>query len=171
MKAFIWNSEGFRDTSKHRRIQESIRDFNLDVIALLETGKSSFPAHFLRNLSAGRDFSWFCLPPEGRSGGMLVGINLETLAVTDVEAGEFCVKFHLKAKDGFEWNFVAVYGAAQEAKKETFLAELVRICENSPIPLLVGGISILLEDHMKIIIRIIMRDGLFFSTPLSKVLV
>ena len=134
MRALIWNSEGFRDTAKHLRVQESIRDFNLDIVALLEMGRSSFPAHFLRNLSAGRDFSWFCLPPQGRSGGMLVGINMESLTVRDVDAGDFCVKFHLKSKDGFEWNFVAVYGAAQEAQKPIFLAELVRICESSPIP-------------------------------------
>ena len=32
-----------------------------------------------------------------------------------------------------------VYGAAQEAKKMDFLAEMVRICENEPLPMLVGG--------------------------------
>ena len=69
-----------------------------------------------------------------------MGVNLETLIVRDVDAGDFCVKFHLKSKDGFEWNFVAVYGAAQEAQKPIFLAELVRICEASPIPLLVGWV-------------------------------
>jgi hypothetical protein len=34
---------------------------------------------------------------------------------------------------------VAVYGAAQDEHKADFLAELVRICENEPLPLLVGG--------------------------------
>jgi hypothetical protein len=35
--------------------------------------------------------------------------------------------------------FVAVYGAAQDAQKPDFLAELVRTCENETLPILVGG--------------------------------
>jgi exonuclease III len=55
-------------------------------------------------------------------------------------SGDFCVKFHLKNKeDGFEWALVAVYGAAQDANKPHFLAELVRICESKTRPMLVGG--------------------------------
>jgi hypothetical protein len=34
---------------------------------------------------------------------------------------------------------VAVYGAAQDRHKPSFLAELVRVCENETLPLMVGG--------------------------------
>jgi hypothetical protein len=34
---------------------------------------------------------------------------------------------------------VAVYGAAQDAQKAEFLAELVRICDTNTLPMLVGG--------------------------------
>jgi endonuclease/exonuclease/phosphatase family metal-dependent hydrolase len=34
---------------------------------------------------------------------------------------------------------VAVYGAAQDEQKSEFLDELVRICEDEPLPMLVGG--------------------------------
>jgi hypothetical protein len=34
---------------------------------------------------------------------------------------------------------VGVYGAAQEAHKPYFLAELVQICEHETLPMLVGG--------------------------------
>jgi endonuclease/exonuclease/phosphatase family metal-dependent hydrolase len=34
---------------------------------------------------------------------------------------------------------VAVYGAAQDRHKPSFLAKLVRICENERLPLMVGG--------------------------------
>ena len=54
--------------------------------------------------------------------------------------GDFCVKFHVKSKvDGFVWIIVVVYGAAQDAKKPDFLAELVRICESETLPMIVGG--------------------------------
>ena len=75
MKALFWNSEGLRDTAKHFFIQETIREENLDIIAILETGRSNFSVPFLRKLAGGRDFSWFCLPPHGRSGGILVGVH------------------------------------------------------------------------------------------------
>jgi hypothetical protein len=41
--------------------------------------------------------------------------------------------------DGFEWSFMAVYGAAQDVQKPPFLAELVRMCEKQTLPMLVGG--------------------------------
>jgi hypothetical protein len=57
-----------------------------------------------------------------------------------VSTGDFCVKLHIKCKrDGFEWILVPVYGAAQDAHKAEFLAELVRICEAETLPMLVGG--------------------------------
>jgi hypothetical protein len=47
---------------------------------------------------------------------------------------------HIKCKrDGFEWIFVPVYGAAQEVHKSAFLAELVRTCESETLPMMVGG--------------------------------
>jgi hypothetical protein len=56
-----------------------------------------------------------CLPPHGRLGAILVGINFETLEVKNVESADYCVKLHLRSKnDGFKWVFILVYGAAQD---------------------------------------------------------
>jgi hypothetical protein len=64
--------------------------------------------------------------------------------VTKVITGDFRVKFHLKYKgDNYDWTLVVVYGAAQDRHKPSFLAEMVRICENEMLPLMVGAISIL----------------------------
>lgn len=50
------------------------------------------------------------------------------------------MKFHLRNKDdGFSWVVVAVYGAAQDEFKESFLAELVQTCVKESLPLLVNG--------------------------------
>jgi hypothetical protein len=72
---------------KHVFVKESIRDHHLDFIALLETGRSNFVISFLGDLASGKDFAWFCLPPHGRSGGILVGINTATLLLENVENG------------------------------------------------------------------------------------
>ncbi|XP_047057289.1 uncharacterized protein LOC124663662 [Lolium rigidum] len=72
--------------------------------------------------------------------GILVGINSDTLQVSKVSTGDFCVKMHIKCKrDGFEWVLVPVYGAAQDMHKAEFLSELVRTCESETLPMLVGG--------------------------------
>jgi exonuclease III len=140
MKGFIWNSDGIRDPAKHSLIKDYVKTHKLDFIIISETGRGSFSTPFLNNLAAGMDYSWFCLPPRGRSGGILAGINNASLIVTKVVSGDFCVKFHLKIKrDNFEWALVAVYGAAQDRHKPAFLAEMVRICENESLPLMVGG--------------------------------
>ena len=140
MKGSFWNSGGFRDTAKHSVVSDTIKENKLDFFAVIETGRDNFSTPFLKNLSGGLEFCWYCLPPQGRSGGILVGFNSLTLQVKGVLPGERCVKFHLVSKnDSFEWTLVVVYGAAQDAQKGEFLAELVRICENEQKPFLVGG--------------------------------
>ena len=66
LKGIFWNSEGLRDPAKHDFIQESVREQRLDFIALSETGRTNFAAHFLNRLAAGLDFVWYILPPHGR---------------------------------------------------------------------------------------------------------
>ena len=140
MKGCFWNCDGFGDTAKHWFIHESIREHKLDFFAIQETGRDNFSAPFLRFLAAGLDYAWYCLPPQGRSGGILVGINVQTLIVKGVINGDRCVKLDLLSKqDGFEWALVAVYGAAQDQHKQEFLAELARICEQGSKPILIGG--------------------------------
>jgi hypothetical protein len=140
MKGMWWNSDGFADTAKHCFIHETIREHKLDFVVFMETGRANFSAPFLRRLSGGLDYMWYCLPPHGRSGGILVGVNVETISIQRVETGDFCVKLFVKSKfDGFEWILIGVYGAAQDALKPEFLSELVRICDVDTLPMLVGG--------------------------------
>jgi hypothetical protein len=75
MLGCFWNGEGFRDPAKHLFVRETIRDYKLDFFAILETGQSDFSVPFLRNIAGGADFSWYCLPPQGRPGRILVGVN------------------------------------------------------------------------------------------------
>jgi mannosylglycoprotein endo-beta-mannosidase len=140
MKGAFWNSGGFRDSAKHIFVSETIRDFKLDFFAISESGRDNFSAPFLNHISGGLDFQWYCVPPNGRSGGILVGINADTISVQNIVTGERCVKFYVTSKhDNFKWVLVAVYGAAQDEHKPDFLAELVRICEDEPLPMIVGG--------------------------------
>jgi hypothetical protein len=136
----FWNSYSFRGIAKHLFVKETIRDHQLDFFAILETGRDNFSSPFLDNLSGGLDFRWYCIPPIGRSGGILVGFNASTMTIQDVVIGDRCVKFYVTSKsDNFKRALVAVYGAAQDEHKPDFLAELVRICEHESLPLLASG--------------------------------
>jgi hypothetical protein len=66
-------------------------------------------------------------------------------------------------RDGFEWNFVSVYGAAQDAQKPDFLAELVRMCDNQDLPMMVGGDFNIIRKKEEKITTILMQDGLLCS--------
>jgi hypothetical protein len=55
------------------------------------------------------------MPPRGRSGGIVIGVNANILNIGSIVDGDFYTKFLLKNKeDGFTWALYAVYGPAQD---------------------------------------------------------
>lgn len=94
----------------------------------------------LNKFYCGKEFFWHWIPPKGRSGGILLGVNLAIFVVEDTQLGEFFVKFHVKNKyDGFQCVLMAVCGAAQPEHKVRFLAEFVNSCRKQTCPLIFGG--------------------------------
>ena len=126
--------------AKYRYISEAIRDHNFDIVAVMETRKQDMSRANLNRLSGGADFVWHCLPPSGRSGGILLGVNSLILDLSLIVEGEFFIKFHLRNRqDDFKWILMAVYGPAQEDFKSAFLSELVRTCQQNTLPTLIRG--------------------------------
>jgi hypothetical protein len=96
MKGLYWNGRGLSDLAKHRYITEAIKESNPDFVAIMESGKQDMQQSNLSRLSGGADFIWHCLPPRGRSGGILLGVN------------GFFIKFHLCNKsNNFKWILMA----------------------------------------------------------------
>jgi len=62
-------------------------DFNF--IAISETGRKSFSNTFLKNLCAGHDFIWHTKEPHGRSGGILLGVDLNVFDIGAIDEGDF----------------------------------------------------------------------------------
>jgi hypothetical protein len=123
--------------AKTKFLSNAAREHGLDFIALLETGKKDFMQAKLDRYCGGRNFVWHWTEPHGRSGGMLLGVNLDVCDVESIEEGDFFIKFH--RSDDFHWCLVAIYGAAQPEFKEKFLTELLQTCSKVSLPLLVGG--------------------------------
>jgi hypothetical protein len=83
---------------------------------------------------------WHSKAPRGRSGGMLLGVNLQFFDIEAIKEGDFNIKFHLCNKvDEFKWALVVVYGPSQDEFKESFLVELVNMCSHENLPLVIGG--------------------------------
>jgi exonuclease III len=140
MRGIFWNSNGLKDSKKHKFISDLTKEHDLNFIALSEIGRSDFGPRFLKNLSVGRDFLWHAKAPVGRSGGMLLGIDLQFYDIGAIDEGEFYIKFHLCNKvDNYKWALALVYGPAQSEHKERFLAELVNTCSHETLPLLISG--------------------------------
>jgi exonuclease III len=140
MRGIFWNSRGLSDLAKTRFLNDASKEHNLDFIALLETCKNDFSQAALDNLSGGKNFVWHWTAPHGRSGGILLGVNLDSMDIGSIDDGDFFVKFRVRdRKSDFKWVLVAVYGAAQPEFKESFLAEMVRSCSSEKLPLCIGG--------------------------------
>lgn len=141
MKGIFWNSGGLSDLAKSRFLSDTSKEQQLDFIALLETSKKNFSHITLSNFCGGRNFLWHWTEPHGRSGGNLLGVNLDVFDIGSIGECDFYIKFHLRNKeDGFKWILAAVHGAAQPEYKEAFLAKLVHTCSKESLPLLIGGV-------------------------------
>jgi hypothetical protein len=62
---------------------------------VLEIGRSDFSPRFLKNLCSGIDYLWHSKAPRGRSGGMLLGVDLQIFDIGAIEEGDYFVKFRL----------------------------------------------------------------------------
>jgi exonuclease III len=140
MKGVFWNSRGLADLAKHRFLAELVKEEQINFIALSETGRDSFPDHTLKNLCGGHEFLWHAMAPHGRSGGILLGVDLNTFDIGAIDEGDFYVKFTLRYKSmDFKFVLYTIYGPAQDQNKHAFLSELANTCSRETLPYLIGG--------------------------------
>jgi hypothetical protein len=124
---------------------------------------------FHKNLCSGRDFLWHTMAPKGRSGGVLLGVDLQVVDIGVIDEGDFYVKFHLCNKsDSFKWVLIAVYGPAQDDQKEMFLAELVSMCSHENLPILMGDDFNILRHSAEKIMTDLIINGHFFNATIDE---
>jgi hypothetical protein len=92
MIGLIWNCQGLGIGSKVQFLRELIKDEKVDFIGLQETLRSHFSEAWLTSLAGIKPFAWFSAPPNGRSGGLLVGFNTDVFDVRENEIGEFMIR-------------------------------------------------------------------------------
>jgi hypothetical protein len=121
-------------------LAELVKEEQINFIALSENGRESFPDHVLKNLCVGRDFLWHAMAPHGRSGGILLGVDLSVFDIGAIDEGDFYVKFILRYKSNdFKFVLYSIYGPTQLQNKGAFLTELANTCSKENLPFLIGG--------------------------------
>jgi hypothetical protein len=115
MNGMFWNSNCLRDQVKPRFLFDSVKEQQLDFIAISESKRSDFSQSELAHYCTNKDFKWSWTQPRGRAGGILARVNQDKFIVHGIVHGNFFLMFKLKNKaDTSEWILIVVYGTAQE---------------------------------------------------------
>ena len=90
---------------------------------------------------------WRWIAPRGRSGGLLLGVNKDSLEVLYYKEGSYFQRFSLKSIDSrFKWDILNVYGPVQLELKTDFLKELMEEILFQQNSIIVGGDFNLVRD-------------------------
>ena len=146
----MWNVRGLGKSARRRQIREYILRERIDIVGLQETVKQEFSSQLLQEICGGLTFFWQWLPAKGRSGGILLGVKVDSLEMEDCSMGDFHIQMSVRDRlSNFRWVVVSVYGPAQHNKSRDFIDELSNLCLSCPLPMVLGEISILSELLMK----------------------
>jgi len=140
MIGVLWNCRGVSKKGMSTMLKDILRDQEVDFVGLQETMRKHYPDKFFRKIDYGKNFAWHWIPSNGKSGGILCGVNLDRFEVLKFIEGSFSVNAIVQDKKTKRTlSLVTVYGPAHEEKREYFLTELSQICSSKKHPMLLGG--------------------------------
>ncbi|KAG2585397.1 hypothetical protein PVAP13_6KG417401 [Panicum virgatum] len=129
MKILFWNIRGLGAAGRRKQLVELSQQHNPQCICLQETIRHSFRTRELDNFARGFPFFWVSHPPDGHSGGLLIGASKDLVEEEEEDHGVFYQSLHLRnSKNDAAWMLINVYGP-----------ELLDKIKSTPLPLIVGG--------------------------------
>jgi hypothetical protein len=140
MKGITWNCRGIRKKGVSSFLRNLILEHKFHFIGLQETMQANIEDSVLRKIDPNHSYLWLWIPAGGGSGGIMSGINLDFYDVGAFHEGKFTLQLDLWDKEKrVKWNFINVYGAAQEGDKNDFLTELAGMISKCKEPCIIGG--------------------------------
>ena len=140
MKGLIWNCRGIKRKGVSSFLRDLILEHKFHFISIQETMQEDIEDSLIRLIDPNQSYLWKWIPSRGRSGGILSGINNEMMDVGALSEGKYMLQLNLWDKMAKrKWNFINIYGAAQEENKREFLTELANFCGNNQDPVIIGG--------------------------------
>jgi hypothetical protein len=124
MISIIWNCQGLGKCGKFEFLKNLFISKKVDFIGLQETNKKEYNQNWLDLLSGNMPFVWLNSPPNGRSGGLLVGFNADVFDVREQEVGEFMIRVLVlhKEKASFGILFVSMVEPKMSTKIDFLLS-------------------------------------------------
>ena len=129
MNSLIWNCRGIKKTGVSTFLRNLILEHNFHIIGLQETMQADIDDRLLRAIDPATNYLWKWVPSQGKSGGILSGINLEFYDVGGFHEGKHFLQLNL-------WDKTL---NAQDENKPKFLAELAHCCSASKEPYMIAG--------------------------------
>ena len=140
MMGLLWNCRGVSKKGMSSMLKDLLAEYEVDFVGLQETMRKKYSDKFFRKIDYGKKFVWHWVSSNGKSGGILCGINLDRFEVIKFVEGLFTVNAIVQDKKGKKViSLVTVYGPAHEDNRESFLAELAQICSTNSNPMILGG--------------------------------
>jgi hypothetical protein len=108
----MWNCRGIKK-GVSAFLSNLIVEHNFHFIGLQETLQPNIDDIIIRSIDVKQSYLWKWIPSSGKSGGILVGINLEFLEVGAFSEGEYMLQMIVWDKNlRVKWNLITVYGDA-----------------------------------------------------------
>ncbi|CAL9004761.1 unnamed protein product [Prunus brigantina] len=133
MKIISWNVRGLGSKRKRVVVKDQLLRLNPDIVILQETKKEVFDRRLAAGIWGSRFKEWVYAPSRGRSGGIVVMWNSQTISISDFEIGEFSVSIRIVDGSGGDWWLSGIYGPCHSRDRRIFweeLAGLFGLCGN-----------------------------------------
>lgn len=140
MRYIFWNVRGLGTTHRRGLVLKHIVQKNLDFVGIQETIKQEFSDHELKEMAGSVDFVWKWIPAKGHSGGLLVGVKVESLEIEQVELADFFLGCLVRNRiTNFRFWILNVYGPAHHDLSGEFILDLSNFCSREILPMVLRG--------------------------------
>ena len=124
MKIISWNIRGLGGRRKRLLVKEQLRKIKPDIVILLETKREIVDRQLVASVWGSRFKEWVFSPSLGRSGGIAVLWNSQSVSVIDSMIGEFSASIRIVENTGIDWWLSGIYGPCRQRERNSFWEEL-----------------------------------------------
>jgi exonuclease III len=144
----FWNVRGLGTTHRRGLVFKHVIQENLDIVGIQETIRQDFNDQELKEMSGTIDFAWKWSQAKGHSGGLLLGVKLESFEIEQVEVAGYFIGCLIRNRlTNFRFKILNVYGPAQHELSMEFILDLSNFCSKESLPILMGGDFNLIRSH------------------------
>ena len=108
-------------------VKDILADNVVDFVVLQETMKKTYSDAFFRKIDPSKKYAWHWIPSEGKSGGILCGVNLEKFDVIHFSEGNFSLSATMQCKkEKKKLLLVSIYGLLMMRTRRNSLLNYLR---------------------------------------------